>query len=505
MRFPSFGCLLLLSLAACNTHNTAPTASTSNQNTGIVWQSCQDDTYKNWFDPRIPIPEQLQCAYLNVPANHSQANGKTFRIAITRLAADSNQAIGNLIVLAGGPGQDSLNPNMHVSNLYLPLNEQNGSSRILHNKFNIIGLAPRGITPSQPEVDCGTMIEADSRDPKIRVAACQRLSDADLLANISTNDVVEDIEQLRMALGGGKINLIGYSYGTKILAAYAQKYGQHLRAGILDGVVDTSETWFPMLTHQIQGFQRSFERFAAECSRNPNCLFSRPDRAQAEFHTFLRRIDGQNLRDKYGHPITGDKVLAAAENSLYWRQMWPHFERMMNELPHGQTQAYNELTYDLGFAPPTAEGEMPSAHWALIAVNCADYALPQNRRHNYLAQARQVDAAAPYRQYRPYSDQEQLDECYHWPHEGKDRFNAVRLPEGSPQLLLISHTEDPTTPHRNAQNMARQLNAALVSVHGDGHTLAFFGQSSCTDKTAVQYLINPQQTIGRRQCRDLKQ
>lgn len=500
MRLPTLPLILLLTTLAACSHTDPKHTPTTTQTTGsITWHSCQEPTYQHWFkDPNYPPPEQLQCGYLNVPIDHQQPNGKTIRLAISRLAATGSNPIGNLIVLAGGPGQDSLNPNLHVNGM-----AEYGSNRMLRSRFHIIGIAPRGITPSEPEIDCGALPEAESRDPKVRVDGCIRLTDPQLLANISTQDAAQDIEHLRQALGGEKISLIGYSYGTKLLTTYAEQHGQHIRAGVLDGVVDTTETWFPMLANQKRGFQRSFNRFAAECSAKRNCLFSSRQRAQAEFHAFLRRVDGKNLRDRHGHSITGDKVLAAAETSLYWRQLWPLFQRMMNEIDNGQTQAYNQLTYDLGFAPPDEKGEMPSAHWALIAVNCADYALPHNQRGNYLAQSRALDAASPYRNYRRASTAEYLDECYHWPHEGKDHFARPRLPEGSPHLLFISHTEDPTTPHHNAQAMAEHLNAPLISITGNGHTAAFFGQSSCTDKNVIQYLIDPQQLTDPRQCRDL--
>ncbi|SPX85444.1 alpha/beta fold hydrolase [Moraxella ovis] len=55
--------------------------------------------------------------------------------------------------------------------------------------------------------------------------------------------------------------MLGYSYGTKIVAQYAEYYPSHLRAGVLDGVVDTSEDLFTIWANQQTGAQIAFYQF----------------------------------------------------------------------------------------------------------------------------------------------------------------------------------------------------------------------------------------------------
>ena len=60
----------------------------------------------------------------------------------------------------------------------------------------------------------------------------------EFLANVGTVNVVKDLDAMRAALGDDKLTYLGYSYGTRIGAAYAEAYPQNVRAMILDGAVD---------------------------------------------------------------------------------------------------------------------------------------------------------------------------------------------------------------------------------------------------------------------------
>jgi len=49
--------------------------------------------------------------------------------------------------------------------------------------------------------------------------------------------MVEDVEDVRVALGLGKISLLGHSYGGALAQAYAFKYQQHLSHLILNSTL----------------------------------------------------------------------------------------------------------------------------------------------------------------------------------------------------------------------------------------------------------------------------
>ena len=59
--------------------------------------------------------------------------------------------------------------------------------------------------------------------------------------HLSANDSAADIERIRQALGQDD-GLVAYagSYGTLYATAYLEQYGDHVKALVLDGVVDHS-------------------------------------------------------------------------------------------------------------------------------------------------------------------------------------------------------------------------------------------------------------------------
>lgn len=75
---------------------------------------------------------------------------------------------------------------------------------------------------------------------------CIRDTGLDFLEFVGSKEAVEDVNQIRIALGEEKISAIAYSYGTKVMAMYAEKYPKMVRAAVLDGIVNIEEDIFTM-------------------------------------------------------------------------------------------------------------------------------------------------------------------------------------------------------------------------------------------------------------------
>jgi hypothetical protein len=54
---------------------------------------------------------------------------------------------------------------------------------------------------------------------------------------------------------------------------------------------------------------------------------------------------------------------------------------------------------------------------------------------------------------------------------------------------VVSTTHDPATPYQAGVDLARQLQASLISFEGTQHTAVFKG-NKCIDSAVVNYLIN---------------
>jgi pimeloyl-ACP methyl ester carboxylesterase len=59
--------------------------------------------------------------------------------------------------------------------------------------------------------------------------SCLRLT-GPLLGHVETLSVARDMEALRRALGDGKLNFLGLSYGAEVGTLYAVRYPKRIRA-----------------------------------------------------------------------------------------------------------------------------------------------------------------------------------------------------------------------------------------------------------------------------------
>lgn len=463
----------------------APASQTSGlivntKQTQLDWQDCAP--YQDWFD--ADIPKTLQCATLDVPLDNDKPEGRSIRLALTKLPATGKEVIGDLLVISGGPGDHSID--VVTKSL-----GDNSATLATMQDFNIIGFAPRGVEPSSPALNCGE--NTGDKSSQDLVDDCVKYSGKDYLKNISTNNAVLDIERIRLALGDKPISLIGYSYGTKVLARYLELFPNGVRSAVLDGVVDVTEDYFTALAGQYKGFQNSFERFAQYCTEYEACPFEDSKNYQEGFWQFLRDIDARELTDSGGRVITGDDVLSLVQDNLMWQSSWENIILLMQELQANNTETYNELTYDGSDPSDPLEEDL-----GLLAITCSDSA-PSDKK-SYLMQSKQVDALSVYDNYIERDDDYYLDPCYYWPDVGSDSIAKPVVSPNLPQVLFVAQKYDPTTPYANAVNMARFFNAPLLTRNGDGHTLVLTGESKCIDNKVYAYLKAPNEIIQSQSC-----
>jgi pimeloyl-ACP methyl ester carboxylesterase len=105
----------------------------------------------------------------------------------------------------------------------------------LHERFDLIGMDPRGISRSTPvKCDPAAFNRPVSLFPHTPAqfdqvtawagafgASCLRLT-GPLLAHVDTGSVARDMERLRRALGDEKLNFLGLSYGAHLGSTYAE-------------------------------------------------------------------------------------------------------------------------------------------------------------------------------------------------------------------------------------------------------------------------------------------
>ncbi|GAA2274698.1 alpha/beta hydrolase [Nonomuraea roseoviolacea subsp. roseoviolacea] len=272
--------------AAADAGPDASTAATPGPSSGVSsvhWTSCPDYSDEALLSLRVTeeqIPafralmKRLECGTVSVPLNHRDPGGRTIDIAVTRLAAtDGARRLGALAVLPGGPGNSGyLDPILRAA-------LRNQEMAKLNERYDVIGFDPRGvgystkvacpITPVGPQ-EPGTLTEEAAR--KIyaaQIAANQRCgrSDPAFLGQLTTENVAEDLDLVRTALGERTLNLLGFSWGTRLGMVYRSRFPEHTGRAFLDSVAPPWTRLDQHMKDSAEAAERDFGRMAAWLAR----------------------------------------------------------------------------------------------------------------------------------------------------------------------------------------------------------------------------------------------
>lgn len=446
----------------------------------INWQPCAQLSFAKWF-PSYVATDSLECATIEVPLQQTIETTEqptVIKLALSRLPATGAQEdkLGTLINISGGPGQSGLDVSAIDSAAYSKLSKH----------FDIIGYAPRGVYPSTPTVKCSTTAKVlFPEDVEQFTKGCWKHTPHDLLAQLGADYAVDDIEAIRKAINAPKINLIGYSYGTKIAALYAEKFPTHLRAGVLDGVVNLNETDLQVAYNQAQETQKTFERFVQSCRQQLDCYFADTktlQQAEAKLAKLYLYIENNKFYDLDQQPISTMTMSWVLGDLLTWPEQWPLLNELLVSINNKDFELFETLIDD-------SKNNVDYATFA--SISCADGAPTRAKKLNYIDEIKRIDAQLTWDDYREFDDKEILDACYYWPIAGSDVPHVPKIAASAPPLLLVAQTNDPATPYINAQMMQKYLNATLLTRRSDGHTLALADLSYCVDNQVVDYLINP--------------
>jgi hypothetical protein len=166
--------------------------------------------------------------------------------------------------------------------------------------------------------------------------------------------------------------------------------------------------------------------------------------------------------------------------------LWPTLNRGLVELTQGQGNILMRLA-DIYYGR-SPDGAYSTEMDVFQAVQCVDNPAIKDRNV-----ARDVDAQ--YRKVAPFLDTGQppspaLDNCAFWsvPPTGGPHHPQT---SGWPTVMVISTTQDPAAPYQGGVNLARDINARLLTFEGTQHT-AFLQGNGCVDQAGTSYLTTLQ-------------
>jgi len=458
---------------------------------GVVrWRNCASEakavlgvTPRNFaFDcGTVPVPRDW-----NTAENGKAVDGRTFDIALIRARSTrQTDRIGSLLINPGGPGASGVDYSVYLSTL----------APDVAARFDIIGFDPRGVERSAT-VDCFADADLDASfgyepDPatlaafsgavdisRRLVTACATKYGEDLRL-YSTEQAARDMDAIRAAVGDDKLSYLGYSYGTLLGAVYAQLYPRNIRAMVLDGAVDPTESPIEATEGQARGFERAFGNFAEWCRGNASDCPIGPD-ARATVTALLNSARTGPVAGQ-GRSATAGWVFTAIVSSLYSRETWEKLATSLDELRQGKPDGIFQLAD--AYADRDASGRYSNLFDANATINCTDSdkypAVEQIRTLQAQWRAKYPLFGAPLAV--------GLLGCALWP--GKHDPYPVGQAVGAPPIVVVGTTGDPATPYESTAKLARMLGVGTVLTwEGEGHTA--YPETTCIRRAVNGYLID---------------
>ncbi|CDO06506.1 tripeptidyl-peptidase B [Mycolicibacterium cosmeticum] len=490
-----FAVLLALPITAGTWCAPAQAAPESSYGQPAVWGSCQR------FFAASPLVTQAlptaQCADVPVPVNWDAPDlqGAQAQLAVIRVPA-TGQRIGTLMVNPGGPGASAVDT---VAGMAAALD-----GTAIRQSFDLVGFDPRGVGYSTPQLRCRTDAEFDAyrREPLADYSpagvahiedvyrqfaqSCLDRMGREFLANIGTASAARDMDVVRAALGDEQINYLGFSYGTELGAAYADRYPDRVRAMVLDGAVDPGSDPISENVNQLAGFQEAFTDYATDCARSPDCpLGTDPAQFSARYHQLIdplvQRPGGTSDPRGLGY---ADAITGTA-NALYTQRYWKYLTSGLLGLARG-TDAGDLLTLADDYWHRDENGRYGNQQDAFAAIRCVDAPYPTDPA--VWAEAdRRARAAAPFMEYGTFTGYAPRDMCALWPVPATTVPHQAS-PLGAGKAVVVSTTHDPATPYQAGVDLARELDASLITFDGTQHTVVFNGDA-CVDTAVVNFLV----------------
>jgi pimeloyl-ACP methyl ester carboxylesterase len=510
VRFGPVAALLgvLLTLTGCTSFVSTVGAATRSSSSSPAASSAPPVKPINWTDCTARIqpliagqqgsdrPLSWQCGRLDVPVSYGDPGGQTLPLFLVRavLAGQTNR-IGSLVINPGGPGGSGVEAALGLA-LTLPVD-------LLH-RFDVVGFDPRGVGLSTP-VECispQTKDEIIASEPrpvtsaqldaaftlsrKVADGCAKKYSDA--LGAFSTVATARDMDRIRQGVGDQKLTYLGYSYGTTLGSTYAELFPSHIRALVLDGVVDPDSDPTSRQEATAAALEKSFDAFGANCTGQPaGCpIGANPRQAVQDLLTAAQKSPIPSAKQGETRKATDGVVLLAVLSAMYDTGMWPQLSQALASAQKGDAQGLFTLADD--YWQRLQDGTYSNLLDANLAINCADQkdkvseatvrrlAVEWNQKYPLFGAG---SAAAPALG---------LYDCTAWKASPTPLPKVGAVDTDAP-ILLVGNTGDPVTPYPGAQDMARDLkDDVLLTWQGQGHTS--YPKTPCVTNAVDAYLVD---------------
>ena len=378
--------------------------------------------------------------------------------------------------LTGGPGEAA-------TDSAAPVAAQLASVR---DTRDLLFMDQRGTGASNP-LPCHSAKPADLQSyltgfyTPADVARCARsLRERADVTRYGSAPAMDDLDELRAALGYERLDLFGASYGTRAALVYLRRHPGSVRAVLMHGSAPT-DLRYPLTVPRDA--QLALDGVFADCARDAACHAAFPD-PRADLQQSLQRLEAGPVRAPVLDPTRGKMTKVLLSRDRY-------------------AEALRALAYDAGSASlipavvhraaagdfgPAAEEELAwrraiesDSRGVHLAVTCAEDV-------DFISEP-EAAAAAQGSFMGPWRFADQKAACAVWPHRKLDRSYLEPVRSDAP-LLVMNGEDDPATARYHAERLLHGFpNGRLVVIPSGGHGMGgLVGIEPCYDRIVSQFI-----------------
>jgi pimeloyl-ACP methyl ester carboxylesterase len=448
----------------------APAAAGSSHH-GIDWQPCPD------VEPAEPV----ECATIEVPLDYDRPWGEKIEIGLARRqAANPDEKIGAVLMDPGGPGGSGVDS----------IKGGNPLSGEAAERFDIVGFDPRGVNTST-QVLCGedTMTAVAEIGLPTDQASFEALADANaaltedcrertgkLFDHVSNLETVEDMERIRRALGEGRLNYLGYSYGTIMGQQYAERYPHRIRTMVLDGNMDHSlDSLWEFMSTETAAVEENFAEFASWCEGDAACALHGED-IEALYADLKAKARTGELTDPYtGEPLDFFGLAESYGFTVNFPQFWTYLATDLKAMADGET-----------LMGASALKEAPAVENLGYPAWCQDYGYQVEDYAEFAGLLGKLAEEYPNVEWTPYNGF--AVSCIGSGIEQTNEFDELDI-DHAPPIVFIGNEHDYATVYDWTLASSEQADGHLITYEGFWHT-AYGGVSTCVDDAVNAYFVD---------------
>lgn len=422
------------------------------------------------------VPGEVKCGTFKVWEDRAAKRGRQIDLSVIVLSAtEPNKKPDPYFMLQGGPGDASSFNARFYSRVYKDIRRTRDIVLVDLRGTGKSGalLCPELAKPGADGIFDSNLLSVAA------VRSCRaRLERSVDLRQYTTEIVVDDLEEVRQALGYGPINLYGTSYGTRVAQVYMRRHPSSLRAVTMKGVVPASMA-MPE-THARAG-DDAWRSVVARCNKDAACHEMFPI-VDVEFRELLKRLEKNPVmtlpasaqRPAATIVVSRGLFAEAFRNILYTPEGAAQAPKVVHQFVNGD--ADTSLIEDAIAGRNILGGERLAAGF-FLSVTCAED-VP------YLSA--NADALADGTFGGNYRLVQQRAACKEWPRGTVSAAHRQPVRSSIPTLLL-SGEFDPVTPPAGAEEVARTLSKGRhIVIKNNGHPIG--NAEACIGKMFGQFL-----------------